>query len=65
MIESQETVVDTVHAQLGANLSNFDALQRHVRLSVAQLNDKRENAAILSLGLQLRHHHAMVRRVGH
>lgn len=65
VFEAQEAVVHTIHAQLGANLSDLDSLQRHVRVRVTQLDDEREDAATLALRVQLGNDDAVIGRVSH
>lgn len=65
VLEAEEAVVDAVHAQLGADLTDFDAGQRHVSLLVAQLHDEREDAATLTLRVQLGDDDAVVGGMGH
>ena len=51
VFKAQEPIVDGVEAKLGADLTKFDARERHVSLFVSQLDQEGLDAAALTLGV--------------
>lgn len=60
LVEQQETVVHSIVAKLGANVSNMDVLQRLVCLEVSDLDTKRRRTVGLSINDELGHDDGMV-----
>lgn len=65
ILQSKVAIVNSLHTQFGANVSDVDSGHRLMSVGIPKLDNEGRQATELALGVELSNNHSMVGRVTH